>query len=114
MIQRDTILDPSQFAAAKKGQAYQVMAVSEGYRLLLNFLEVRTAKALKDVSDCEDGNDRKKLDLLLAWRECGKIFDDIQIEVNRGIESGREAVRELQMEHPEESQVFGFGNDFDE
>lgn len=110
-----SIIDPLQLAAIQKGRAYGIMEASEGYRLLLDYLEKKTSLALKAVSDCEDGNDRKKLDLMLAWRETGRLFDDIQREVQRGIEDGKEALKNLQIESPEEATVFGFGSEnFDE
>lgn len=114
MIERDIAIDPAQLATIQKGKAYEILERSEGYRLLLDYLEKRTSLALKAVSDCEDGNDRKKLDLMLAWRECGRLLDDVQIEVGRGIESGKDALKDLQSSDSEAAMTFGFNsNEFE-
>lgn len=114
MIDALVSVEPGQLAVIQKGKAYEVLATSEGYRLLLDFMERYTSNALKALSDCEDGEDRKKLDLMLAWRSAGRLFDDVQREVQRGIENGREALRDLSVDRPEEAMTFGFGDNDDE
>ncbi len=101
-------IDPSQFDAVQKGKAYRELLKSAGYKLLLDYMELRTSLALKAVREAKFADDRVKANFQLIWAEREEMTQDIEREVQRGIAIGKEVIEDLR----ETNVDIGFPMDF--
>lgn len=107
-----TSLSPEIIDVIQKGAAYRELAKSEGYRLLLEYLNARVTESLQELAGSEMAEDRYKLNLQMIWRQRGKMLQEMQTFVAQSIQQGMEEMRNLApSERIENGLPFEFGEE---
>lgn len=105
-------IQPDQFAALQKGIAYRDLIKTEGYRLLLDYLEFRSNQALADMRITVSMPDASKVTAMAIWTEREEMLKAMQIEVQDGIARAQELAKEFQDSRIDLTGIpFSFGDD---
>ncbi len=106
-------ITPDQLQAIQKGRAYQDLLQCDGYRMLLDYLEARSDLALVAMREAKLMDDRMKANLQMIWCEREEMLAAMQIEVQRGIESGKAVAQDLEFENGDFGLMMNFNGEGD-